>query len=231
MAVSLREWNDQRGDGCEDRPRGGNEMNRIWRALVACVLMVGPVVWLPATSTDAAFQQDATATTVRGPAADKKDDPDDLCGNKANPRKQKKCHYNGWDLNQNGNDNDNGDQVLTDPTATGAKVTQDGLSVDLWRSTESPVITVPLVIAITAEGAAIERVWWWAEGPVFTGPFVDDLAFVGQQTHECSGAQPCAWSWPVVTRYLGSYMLHARIRDTTGREVQTDWRFQSIEKK
>jgi hypothetical protein len=26
-------------------------------------------------------------------------------------------------------------------------------------------------------------------------------------------------------------MLHARIRDTTGREVQTDWRFQSIEKK
>jgi hypothetical protein len=48
-------------------------------------------------------------------------------------------------------------------------------------------------------------------------------------SHDCGGARPCAWSWPVVVRYLGPYMLHARIRDTAGREVQTDWRFQSTE--
>jgi hypothetical protein len=204
-------------------------MNWLWRALIAVLLVGGPALWLPAASTDAASQPDAAAIAVQGPAADNsRDDPDDLCGS-SNPRKQKKCHYNGWDLNQNGNDNDAGDQVATDPTATGAAVTQDGLSISLFRSTESPVINVPMVIAITGDGASIERVWWWAEGPVYTGPFVDDLAFVGQQSHECAGAQPCAWSWPVQTRYLGAYMLHARIRDTTGREVQTDWRFTSVQ--
>jgi hypothetical protein len=203
-------------------------MRWLWRAVIAVALVGGPLVWLPAVTTDAASPSDAATISVLGPAAGKKDDPDDLCGS-ANPRKQKKCHYNGWDLNENGNDND--DQVLTDVTATGAKVTQDGLSVDLWRSTENPVITAPMVIAITADGAAIERVWWWAEGPVFTGPFVDDLAFVGEQSHDCGGTQPCAWSWPVVTRYLGNYLLHAKIRDTAGREVQTDWKFTSIEQR
>lgn len=205
-------------------------MNWLWRALVAVVLVGGPALWLPAASTNAASQPDAAAISVQGPAAAKKDDPDDLCHNTNNPRKQKKCHYNGWDLNQNGNDNDAGVSVATDPSATGATVTQDGLSVALYRSAESPVINVPVVVAITGSGAAIERVWWWAEGPVFTGPFVDDLAFVGQMNHDCAGVQPCAFSWQVQTRYLGSYMLHARVRDTVGREVQTDWKFTSVER-
>jgi hypothetical protein len=58
---------------------------------------------------------------------------------------------------------------------------------------------------------------------------VDDLAFVGEQSHDCGGIQPCSWSWPVVTKYLGPYMVHAKIRDTSGREIQTDWKFESIE--
>jgi len=207
-------------------------MSWLWRALVAVVLVGGPALWLPATATNAAMQTGAAETAVQGPSAANKDDPDDLCGNKFNPRKQKKCHFNGWDLNQNGNgnDNDNGDDVLADLSTTGAKVTVDGLSVDLWRSTERPVINVPMVIAITADGAPIERIWWWAEGPVYTGPFVDDFAFVGQQSHDCTGTQPCAWSWPIVSKYLGPYMLHARVRDTAGREVQTDWKLESIQR-
>jgi hypothetical protein len=204
-------------------------MNWLWRALISVVLIGGPVLWLPAATIDAAQEPNAASTDFLGPAAGKKDDPDDLCGS-PNPRKQKKCRFNGWDQNTNGNGNDNGEQILADLSATGARVSQDGLSVDLWRSTESPVLTVPMVIAITADGAAIERVWWWAEGPVYTGPFVDDLAFVGTLSHDCAGTQPCAWSWPVVTRYLGNYMLHARIRDTSGREIQTDWKFTSVEK-
>jgi len=206
-------------------------MNWLWRALVAVVLVGGPIFWLPAPSTNAASQPGAAETAVLGPANANKDDPDDLCHNTNNPRKLKKCHFNGWDLNTNDNGNDNASDILADLSATGAKVTQDGLSVDLWRSTESPVIAVPIVLAITASGAPIERVWWWAEGPVYTGPFVDDLAFIGQQTHDCAGAQPsCAWSWQVQTRYLGAYLLHARVRDTAGREVQTDWRFESVQK-
>src|SRR3954462_12710665 len=104
------------------RMRGGIQMSWLWRALVAVLLVGGPALWLPAASTDAAPQPDAATITVQGPAADKKDDPDDLCRNKNNPRKLKKCHFNGWDLNQNGHGNDNvaADLMATDPTATGA---------------------------------------------------------------------------------------------------------------
>jgi hypothetical protein len=203
-------------------------MNWVWRALVAVVLVGGPTFWLSATTTDAAFHAGDAPTIVHAPAGANKDDPDDLCGS-GNPRKQKKCHFNGWDLNTNGNGNDNVPLNYVDPNATGAQVVVDGLSVALWRSAESPVINAPISLAVTGDGAAIERVWWWAEGPVYTGPFVDDLAFVGEQSHDCGGAQPCSWSWPAVTRYLGPYTLHARVRDVNGREVQTDWKFESVQ--
>jgi hypothetical protein len=203
-------------------------MNWLSRLLVAVLLVGGPVLWLPVAVTDAAFQSGESGTAVRGPADVKKDDPDDLCGS-GNPRKQKKCHYNGWDLNTN--DNGDGFVLASDTTTIGATVTQDGLTIELWRSTDSPVITVPMSISVKGDGAAIERVWWWAEGPVYQGPFVDDLAFVGEMSHDCGGSQPCAGNWLVVTRYLGPYVLHAKIRDTAGREVQTDWKFDTIEQR
>lgn len=205
-------------------------MHWVWRAIVMVMLVGAPLTWLPASETDAAFQPDKSGVTVHGPAEVKKDDPDDLCGS-GNPRKQKKCHRNGWDLNRNNNDNDNDDDTAAiDPQMAGTPVTVDGLTVEVLRSSESPVINAPMALIVKGDGAAIERVWWWAEGPVYTGPFVDDLAFVGTMTFECSGSQPCAGTWQVVSRYLGSYMLHARIRDTAGREVQTDWKFETVEK-
>jgi hypothetical protein len=201
-------------------------MSWAWRALVALLLIGGPAIWLPTHELDAAPQFEGAELVARGPAWGKKDDPDDLCGS-SNPRKQKKCHFNGWDnWNDNAHDNDN-EVVATDPATSGATITQDGLTVELWRSTENPVVNAPMALAVKGDGAAIERVWWWAEGPVYTGPYGDDLAFVGTMSYDCGGSQPCAWSWPAVTRYSGWYMLHARIRDTAGREVQTDWKFLS----
>ncbi|MFN8633757.1 MAG: hypothetical protein U0893_07890 [Chloroflexota bacterium] len=206
-------------------------MHWIWRALVLVVLVGAPLTWLPASETDAAFQPAWGGAVVHGPADGKKDDPEDLCDS-GNPRKQKKCHRNGWDLTWNQNNNDNGDEApaAIDPQMSGTPVTVDGLTVALWRSSENPVLNTPMALVVKGDGAAIERVWWWAEGPVYTGPFADDLAFVGTMTYECNGAQPCAGTWQVVSRYLGPYMLHARIRDTSGREVQTDWKFETVEK-
>lgn len=209
-------------------------MNTIGRALVAAMLLGGLALLFAVPVTDAAPQAADVASAARGPLADNinNDDPDELCGS-SNPRKRKKCHYNGWDLRRSrDNGNDNGHTMnlaAVDPSATGARVTVDGLSVELWKSSDTPVVNTPLIIVVKGEGAAIERVWWWAEGPVYTGPFADDLAFVGTQSYECGGAQPCAWTWPVTAKYLGPYMLHARVRDTSGREVQTDWKFETVE--
>lgn len=215
-------------------------MHAVWRALLAALLLGGLGVGFSAPVSDASPQSFRPVSDVRGPVAEaglgdrvydvNDNDPDELCGSD-NPRKQKKCRYNGWDnLNQNDNDDQEMYQAsVLDPSATGARVTVDGLSVELWKSSESPVINTPLVIVVQGDGAAIERVSWWAEGPVYTGPYAEDLAFIGTQTYECAGVNPCVWTWPVTAKYVGTYMLHARVRDTAGREVQTDWKFETVE--
>lgn len=204
-------------------------MFALLRALLAAVLLGGLGVGLSAPVSDAA--PPVTGSPIGDRVNEINDnDPDELCGS-GNPRKQKKCRYNGWDnLNQNDNDDQEMYQASNvDPSATGARVTVDGLSVELWKSSESPVINTPLVIVIKGEGAAIERIWWWAEGPVYTGPYADDLAFIGTQTYACAGMEPCTWTWPVTPKYHGPYTLHARVRDTSGREVQTDWQFGTVQ--
>lgn len=205
-------------------------MSVIARMLLAVLLLGGPALWFTATETDAAPHFSPVPTDVRGPLADNinNDDPDELCRS-GNPRKRKKCHYNGWDLLLN-NSNDNAPVVLaSNTTAPGETVTVDGLTVELTRTADPPTINAPFVVSVKGSGAPIERVFWWVEGPVPSGPFADDLAFTGTATYDCAGAQPCAWSWPVVARYLGPYMLHAKVRDTSGREVQTDWKFDTVE--
>jgi hypothetical protein len=197
--------------------------------VLAALLVGGPAFWFSASDTDASAQFVAAVPAgVYGPLADNinNKDPDEVCGS-GNPRKRKKCHYNGWDLNMNGNDNAV-TVVASDTTAPGITVTVDGLTVELTRTADPPVLNAPFVVSVKGSGAAIEKVSWWVEGPVPSGPFVDDLAFTGMQNYDCAGQQPCAWSWPVVARYLGPYMLHARVRDTNGREVQTDWKFDTV---
>jgi hypothetical protein len=212
----------------------GGMMRRGWRAVIAALLVVGPMLWLPVAATDAASMSAGETGDVQAALA-KKDDPEDLCGS-SNPRKQKKCHYNGWDndnWNQNGNDNHNDNSgdvdpwngVGTDPWLAGLPAAHDGLTVELWKSTDSPALNAPLMVAVKGDGAQIARIWWWAEGPVYENRHADDMAHIGEQAFDCAGAQPCAWSWNVFPRDAGIYFLHARIRDTSGREVQTDWRF------
>ena len=208
-------------------------MRRIWRALVAVLLVTGPMFWLPTATTDAASVSDGGASGAEA-VYGKKDDPEDLCGS-SNPRKQKKCRYNGWDNDNwwendnNHNDNDhhhdgwNG--VGTDPSMAGISVINEGLVVELWKSSDTPALNTPLIVAVKGDGAQIARVWWWAEGPVYEHRHQDDMAHIGEQAYDCAGAQPCAWSWSVFPRDAGTYVLHARIRDVNGRELQTDWRF------
>lgn len=209
-------------------------MRMIVRVMLAALLLGVPAFWLPVAETDAAPQFAAVPSDVWGPLADNinNDDPDELC-NSGNPRKRKKCIYNGWESHiRDGNDNGNDNDVVVMSSSTtipGLAMTVDGLTVELTRTAETPTINAPFVVGIKGTGAAIAQVSWWVEGPVPSGPFADDLAFTGTATYDCAGAQPCAWSWPVVARYLGPYMLHAKVRDTNGREVQTDWKFDTIE--
>jgi len=185
-------------------------MRWIWRTFAAALLLGAPALWFPgATTATASFE--GAGSVVRGPVADENDNDDRSICYSSNPRKQKKCRYNGWDRGPTGAAQANGDLVVTQ-----------------WRSTDTPVEDAPFVVSVTGMGAPIERVWWWAEGPDDDRPH-NDLGHDGERHYDCGGGQPCTWQWTVWPKLDGLYTLHARVRDTSGREVQTDWTFYAFE--
>jgi hypothetical protein len=207
-------------------------MSWYWRALVAALLLGGTALWVPVAATNAAGPFGSTGTTVQAPFAQDNDNSDNDDGdNDAADNNSNDNDVADDNANDNGEDNDNDvststdPNVPTDPSQTGAQVSNADLTVDLWKSNERPVVNTPFQIAVTGNGAPIERIWWWADSPGGAGPAGDDLGHRGVQSLDCGGAQPCVQNWPVVARNVGWYHLHARVRDTSGREVQTDWFF------
>jgi hypothetical protein len=197
-------------------------MRGIWRVVIALLLVGAPALWLPTFAVDAAGNAPSSGTT----AQINNDDPEELCTS-GNPRKQKKCRYNGWDNgnwpddNENGNDNDDGVVLTTNTVAT----TPSGLTVELWRSSETPDPNAPLVLVVHGDGASIARVSWWSTGPTADNPTGDDMAHFGEQGYDCGGVQPCEATWTVTPRHNGYYSVYARVRDVTGQEVEAVWRF------
>jgi len=114
-----------------------------------------------------------------------------------------------------------------DPSMAGAQVKNGPLTVDLSRTNDHPVVDQPFQITVMGSGAPISELSWWAEGGNSAGPNNDDLAHIGTQTFACNGATNCSQSWNIVPRNVGYYTLHAKVRDTSGNEVQTDWQFLS----
>ncbi len=197
-------------------------MRGIWRVVIALLLVGAPAFWQPTFSVGAASDLVSVGTTAHGPAQINNNDPEELC-NSGNPRKQKKCRYNGWDNGNWPDDNDNDDaEVLT---STSVASTANGLTVELWRSNDSPDPNTPLTLSVKGDGASIARVSWWSTGPTADNPTGDDMAHFGEQGYDCSGVQPCASTWTVTPRHNGYYCVYARVRDITGQEIETVWRF------
>src|SRR4051794_17980741 len=112
--------------------RGAPRMNGIWRVVITLLLIGVPALWAPTPGADATNDRALDETSVYGLAESQRDDAKDMCKN-ANPRKQKKCHYNGWD---NGNwrslpNNENDDEtVAAVPTgSSSASAAANGLTV------------------------------------------------------------------------------------------------------
>jgi len=222
-------------------------MNWIWRALTAALLLGGTMLLVPAMTTDASAPFGAASTGVRSPARDanenaardneEKDNEDNVADNNEDNDNALDNENDNDPVpeNDNASDNDNdssgstgnpGDPntIPTDPNRAGMQVQNGDLTVDLWRSTDRPVVNTPFQLAVTGSGAPIERVWIWAESPGGNaGPAGDDFALTGERSHSCGGANPCSQNWTLIARNVGTYQIHARVRDTSGREVQTDW--------
>jgi hypothetical protein len=221
-------------------------MNWIWRALVAGLLLGGTIFWVPAMSTAASGPYAAAGSTVRGPATqDNNEDDNDADDNTEDDNSEDNKESDNENINDNVDDNENlndnasdnendndtnepsvnpgGSNVTGDPSNAGMQVQNGDLTVDLWRSNDHPVANTPFQMGVTGSGAPIERVWIWAESPGGENPQGDDFALAGEHSFTCNGANPCTQNWNFIARNVGYYNIHARVRDTSGREVQTDW--------
>jgi len=232
-------------------------MNWKWRALAGTLLLAGTVIWLPmAVTTNAAAPLGSASSTVRGPVADDNADnggsDNDSSDNGSSDNNNNNDNTSG---NSNNNDNSSGNSnnndnnstgVSNDPVpppppanggpqpnpgdVTGAHQQNGNLFVDLGRTAEKPVVNTAFQITVSGGGAPLESVSRYADGGgANAGPNNDDIAHVGTLTAACNGTNPCSASWPVVTRNVGFYTIHAKVRDTSGNEVQTNWQFLSSE--
>ncbi len=143
------------------------------------------------------------------------------------------------DNNDNDDDNDNNDVVSppsgsggqatapdgvpTDASRTGLQVKNGDLTIDLWLGMDHAVLNTPMGLTVTGSGAAIDRVYWWAEGP---GEGAGNPSSMGVQTKECGGSVGCVGYWEITPRSVGVYFVYSRVRDTGGREVETVRRVQ-----
>ena len=201
-------------------------MRGIWRVVVALLLVGAPAFWMPTVDVDAASTRASAGLTAQGPAGINNDDPEELCKS-GNPRKQKKCKYNGWDNGnwRNVNNDNDGDMVAAAPALFSGASTENGLTVQLWRSTDAPTPNFPLTLEVTGDGGAISAVSWRSTGPTADNPTGDDIGNYGELSHDCAGARPCVWTWTVTPRHNGYYSVYAKVRDTSGQEIETVWRF------
>jgi hypothetical protein len=211
-------------------------MQVFWRVLFAVILIGGTTFWMQHAATTAAARPDADPAAVRAPAGDNGDNGDNgEADNGDNDNVDIHDNSNGEDndnndnddtnenFNSNGNGNDNGTSgssggVPTDPTQSGISQSNGDLKIDLWLSLDHAVYNQQLGVVVTGSGAPIDQVWWSASGPGSGG---DNPSSMGEQRFSCNGAQPCDHYWITVPRGVGEYIFTARVRDTSGREVET----------
>jgi hypothetical protein len=177
-------------------------MNGMWRALVAGLLLGGMALWLPSTALQAASVPGTDGIAVYAPAASNDNDPC-LSGN---PRKHKKCNFNGGVPNPGGDPSQNGD-----------------LKVELWLSANHVAANVPFTITVTGSGTPIDQVWWWTDQASLTPS--DSPTNPGTVVQGCGGTNPCVLAANLIARGPGWYNFHGRVRDTSGREAQQDLPF------
>lgn len=202
-------------------------MRLFWRVLFAALLLGGISLWFQHAVTAAAARIESDQTVVRAPAT--RDDNDNALGedndnndnNDDNDNHDNDNHDNDNDSNVQVVDNDN--DIPTDASQTGLQVQSGDLTIDLWLGMDHAVVNKTMGLAVTGSGAEIDRVYWWAVGP---GSGDGNPSSMGVQTHECGGANPCTGSWEITPRSVGLYYVYARVRDTSGREVETVRRVQ-----
>ena len=154
----------------------------------------------------------ATASASTGPLAsgqeavnaplNDNESQEELC-NSGNPRKQKKCHYN----QPNGlYDNDNGDDH---PPFLTAEV-----------SDADPEEDDTITLTLHAWGNEITEVWWWVPDEFDNADNGNDNeAFVDiAHVQSCDRADDCWRTSELTPRHEGVFRIHAKARDSRGRE-------------
>jgi hypothetical protein len=134
------------------------------------------------------------------PANDNEDE-DDLCSSD-NPRKQKKCHFNESNV-----DNDN-DGTSDGPPAVAISV-----------SNADPHEGQTFTLTVHAWGQEIDQVWWWIPDVVEDDNGNDNEEF-SDVAHVigCDGNDDCVRTSDLTPHHPSTITIYAKARDRQGRE-------------
>lgn len=188
-------------------------MNRVWRAIIGVTLVGVISAWGPGLASSSIRGLDPTSSIAY---ADHNDNDGHDC--EVNTRKSKKCHWNGWD-------NDNDVTVTNEPGIQGIPNSAGGITVSMARTTETPALNQVVQLMIRGEGAPMVQLDFWAEGPTGPNPQDGDPTALGLISSGCNQGNTCDWVLSVIPRNSGTYVLHARAISAGGAAVQTNWVF------
>jgi len=173
-------------------------------ALVASYA-AAPVVGRWVTTANASTVSAASGPgAVYSPANDDNDNQYEDCGT-GNPRKDKKCHYNTPNV-----DNDNADNDGNGPISGDAPVTT------LEISNADPQRGETLRYVAVARGSDLDQISWWVtdysnrDAPFLTNNEAHNAA--------CDGSSYCQQYVEITAGNEGTFTFHAKSRDRHGRE-------------
>jgi hypothetical protein len=183
----------------------------VFRALVIIVVIA---LFYGATPLVGRWVTTASASTtpltsrpeaLNGPAAQDNDNLAEECSS-SNPRKQKKCNYDGGTPYQN----DNGDNGGGTPAPVG------GISV----SNANPGDGETVSFTVNVSGNDLNQVWWWVTG--YSADDNDnDSSLTDGSTHfaDCNGQSTCSQTATIPTGAPGTLTIHAVANDHEGRQT------------
>jgi hypothetical protein len=180
-------------------------------ALVAIVASyaAAPVVGRWVTTANASTVSGASSPDAVYSPANQNDNQDELCTSD-NPRKQKKCHYNMTNA-----DNDNDDGFVNDGSGGGDR--QPGGTITV--STADPTRGQDMSFTVYASGNDLDQIWWWVTNYNPNGNDNDDFLMNGEPHYSgCDGNNTCQQTVNLNAGNPGTFLIHAKARDHQGRE-------------
>lgn len=160
------------------------------------------------TASASSMSATSRSEALNSPAADNDNTPSECHSD--DPRKQKRCHYD----SPNGDNDNNGGQ-----TGGGGDSTQPPFG-NILVSNADPNVGNTVGFNVIASGYQLSEISWWISNYRSDDNDNDGGGFLDGNTHSvgCGGNNSCTQYNEVTPHHRGTFTIHGKARDQQGRE-------------